>query len=470
MLYGLGNMVPRFLNFLLFPLHTEIFPAAQYGVFTYLMSAVGVLNVIYTFGMETSYFRFASKPGANEKQVFNTALTAVAMISGTLSALFILGSTSLATWADVPGKPQYIVWLSLILFIDNIVAIPFARLRLEKKALRFAAFRITNVGVLAGLSYYFLFVNYDATIGIEYIFWANLIANSLYLPFFGATLIRWRPAIDREVFPHMFRYAYPIMLTGLAGMMNEFFSRLALKAWLPENFYPGKDTDYATGVFGAAYKFAVFMQLTVQAFRMAGEPFFFSHAHHKDSPQLFARVNHFFIILCCFILLSVSIHTDVLKYLFLRQQEYWEALEVVPPLLLGYLFLGVYYNISVWFKITDKTYYGTFITLGGALLTILLNILLIPAFGYVGSSWATVAVYGAMMVSCYLLGRQHHPIPYTVRADLTYIVVTLALVYVVLAIPFGNTWIAFGVHTAVMLLFAAIVVLIERKNWQDTIG
>lgn len=468
--YGLGNMVPRLLNFLLFPIHTQIFKAEEYGVFTYLMSAVALLNIVYTFGMETTYFRFAAKPGADERKVFNLTLTAVIIISTFLSLLFVIGAAQFATWAGIPGKSQYIVWLSLILFIDNVVSIPFARLRLEKKPKQFAFYRVTNVLLLTGLSIYFLFTNYDPAIGIEYIFWANLIANAFYLLFFLRTFLQWRPTFDREVFPVMFRYAYPIMFTGLAGMMSEFFSRLALQNWLPKDFYPGKESGYAVGVFGAAYKFAVLMQLTVQAFRMAGEPFFFSHAHRKDSPELFARVNHYFVIVCCFILLGVSINTDVLKYIFLRQKEYWEALDVVPPLLLGYLFLGVYYNLTVWFKITDKTYFGTLITIGGAILTIVLNLILIPYFGYLGSSWATVAVYAAMMTACYLLGQKHHPIPYRVSADLAYIFSTLVLVYLVLMISIENQWQAMGFHFLVMAVYALLVFLIERKQWKESIA
>jgi O-antigen/teichoic acid export membrane protein len=469
LLYGLGNMVPRLLNFLLFPIHTQVFKPEEYGVFTYLMSAVAVLNVIYTFGMETSYFRFASKPGANENKVFNQALTSVFCISGTLSLLFILASSSMASLAGVPDKPNYIVWLSLILFIDNIVSIPFARLRLQKKPKQFAFYRVTNVLILTGLSVYFLFFNYDPLIGIEYIFWANLIANSFYLLFFLHTFLKWRPSLDREMFPEMARYAYPIMFTGIAGMMNEFFSRLALENWLPKDFYPGKSSGYAVGVFGATYKFSVIMQLTVQAFRMAGEPFFFNHAHDKNSPELFARVNHYFVIVCCFILLAVSINTDVLKYIFLRQEEYWEAIAVVPPLLLGYLFLGIYYNLSVWFKVTDKTYMGTFITLGGAVLTVVLNLALIPFFGYMGSSWATAIVYGTMVVVCYYLGQKNYPIPYHVRADLSYIVITVGLVYLIQQVAFQNQWSAIGFHFLFMAVYLLAVYFIESKRWREVI-
>ena len=469
-LYGMGNMVPRLLNFLLFPMHTQVFRPEEYGVFTYLMSAVAILNIVYSFGMETAYFRFATKPGADQQRVFNQAFTTVFFISATLSTLFIVASPQFASWAGASEHPQYIVWLSLILLVDNIVAIPFARLRLEKKPVRFAYYRITNVLILTGLNIYFLFFAYDPSIGIEYVFWANLIANSFYLLFFFPTLVRWRPIFDRTMLASMVPYAYPIMFTGIAGMMNEFFSRLALERWLPDNFYPGKDGRYAVGVFGAAYKFSVVMNLAVQAFRMAGEPFFFSHAHQQKSPELFARVNHYFVIVCCFILLAVGINMDVLKYIFLRKEEYWEAIAIVPPLLLGYLFLGVYYNLTVWFKITDRTYYGTAITVGGAVLTVVLNWLLIPRFGYMGSSWATAIVYGIMMAACYLLGRKHYPIPYHVGVDLSYIAGTFILVYLVNSFGFANQWHALGAHFAVLAFYVLVVLMLERKRWREAVG
>src|SRR6478736_7937051 len=424
-------MVPRLLNFILFPLHTAVFGPEEYGVFTYLMSFVALLNIVYSFGMETAYFRFAAKPNADQKRIFNLAQTAVVTFSTIFSVAIILSSQSLAIALNVSGHTDYIVWLTMIMFIDNIVSIPFARLRLEKKPLQFSIYRIANVVILTLLNIYFLYVSYDPQIGIAYIFIANLIANAFYLLFFFRTLISWRPVYDHEVSPAMFRYAYPIMLTGLAGMMNEFFSRIMLEKWLPENFYPGKNSAFALGIFGACYKFSVFMNLTVQAFRMAAEPFFFSHASEKNSPQLFARINHYFVIVACFIMLAVSINLDILKFIFLQKQEYWEGLNVVPPLLLGYLLLGVYYNFTVWFKLTDKTYFGTIITVGGVVLTVVLNLWLIPIAGYLGSSWATAAVYGAMAIICYIIGQRFYPIPYRIAISTAYVAITYLLIYAV---------------------------------------
>jgi O-antigen/teichoic acid export membrane protein len=462
-LYGLGNMVPRLLNFFLFPIHTLFFRPEEYGVFTYLMSVVALLNIIYSFGMETAYFRFATKQGADEKRVFNIAQTVVVAISSLLSLSFILFASSFAHLFHADHHDNYVIWLSLIMFIDNVVSIPFARLRLQKKALAFALFRISNVVILTGLNVYFLYVIFDPQVGISYIFIANLIANTFYLIFFFNTLINWRPAYDREVFSSMINYAYPIMLTGLAGMTNEFFSRLALENWLPKNFYPGKSSAYALGVFGACYKFSVLMNLAVQAFRMAGEPFFFSQSNDKNSPQLFAKVNHYFVILCCFILIGVSINLDVLKFL-MQKPEYWEGLNIVPPLLLGYLFLGVYYNFTVWFKLTDKTYYGTIITVGGAVLTIAFNFLLIPIAGYYGSSLATALVYFFMMIACYAFGQKYYPIPYKILSDSVYVVATMVIIYFVNGIIVENLFISLSLHAAIVLIFLIVIYRIEKRH------
>lgn len=462
-LYGLGSIFPKFLNFLMVPLHTSIFLPAEYGVITYLYSYVTFINVIFMFGMETAYFRFATKPDADEKKIFNLAQTVVVGISLILSIVIIGFASPIANALDIEGKSNFVIWMVVILFIDSAVAIPFARLRLQKRPLNFALGKIINILILVGLNWYFLTYMYDASIGVAYVFLANLVANAFYLLFFAKTLISWRPAYEKEISSSMFSYGYPIMITGLAGMTNENFSRLTLKWWLPENFYQGRTSEFALGVFSACYKFSVIMNLVVIAFRYAAEPFFFSNASEKNSPQLFAKVNHYFVIVCCVILLGVSTNLDILKY-FLRREEYWEGLSIVPILLLGYLFLGVYYNMSVWFKLIDKTYYGTIITLGGAIITFAANYVLIPQFGYAGSSWATFICYFSMTVACYFFGQKFYPIPYRVLKDVGYILVASFLVYGSSKVIIDNQWLATGFHGLVLMTFVLITFLIERKE------
>lgn len=461
-LYGLGSMLPRVLNFLLVPLHTvNTFNRAEYGVITNLFAIVAFVNVVYLFGMETAFFRFATLEGADKKKVFNLAQTAVLCISISLSVLFIIFSKRIASSLGTEVKPDYVIWLALIMLIDASTAIPFAKLRLERKALLFASAKVLNVSLLLGLNYYFLKINFDPSIGIGYVFLANLIANSFFVLFFLKTLLSWRPAFEKEISGQMFRYAYPIMLTGVAGMTNEMFSRLTLEWWLPKSFYAGQTTKEALGIFGACYKFAVFMNLGVQAFRYAAEPFFFSNAAQKESPQLFAKINHYFVITCCIFLLAITINLDLLKHFI--GTEFWEGLYIVPILLLAYLFLGVYYNLSVWFKLTDKTYFGTLITVGGAALTIALNYVLIPVAGYYGSSIAAALVYGAMMVTCYFFGQKYFPMPYQVLSGVSYIAITYLLAVGVTSIAFSSQIVATSFHLLVIGIYCGCIFLLERK-------
>ena len=462
-LYGLGSILPRMLNFLLVPLHTiDVFSRAEYGVVTKLYAFVAFINIVFMFGMETAFFRFATKPGADTRRVFNLAQTSVMLISLPLSVVFIVFSSSIASTMEVVQHPEFITWLTLVMLTDAAVAIPFARLRLEKKAMQFASAKIINVLLLLALNYYFLKISYDPAINVGYVFLANLIANSFFLLFFLKTLLSWRPAYDKEISPAMLRYAYPVMLTGVAGMTNEMFSRLTLEWWLPDNFYNALSKKDALGVFGACYKFAVLMNLGIQAFRYAAEPFFFSNAVDKTSTKLFAKINHYFIITCCVVLLGISVNLDILKYFI--GKDFWIGLSIVPILLVAYLFLGVYYNFSVWFKLTDKTYYGTWITFGGAVITIGANYFLIPVMGYMGSAWAALLCYLSMAVACYVVGQRFYPIPYKLIQGLAYLMITLLLIYVVNSIEIMHRLTAITFHSFVVIAFITILYFIERKN------
>lgn len=461
-LYGLGSILPRFLSFLLVFVHTDAFSPEDYGVITKVYSIVAVVNIVFIFGMETAYFRFASKPGADENRIFNLAQTVVIIISTFLSLGFILLANPLAEVLSVPGRSNLVIWLVLIMFIDAIASIPFARLRMQKKAKRFAVGKLLNIGILVGLNVYFLVLSTTYIPDVSFVFLANLAANAFYLFFFAATLVSWRPAYDKVISPSMYSYAYPIMITGLAGMTNEMFSRITLERWLPEGFYGVQSQKYALGVFGACYKLAMLMMLAIQAFRYAAEPFFFSNAAEKNSPQLFATVNHYFVIVCCILLLSVTINLDILKY-FLANPAYWEGLDIVPILLLAYLFLGVYYNFSVWFKLTDKTYYGTLITIAGVIITGVANYILIPVAGYTGSAVAALLCYTAMTALCYVLGQKYFPIPYHIPKALAYIGLTTILAYAINLIHLPNQVMATAFHSGIILIYLFIVYLIEGK-------
>lgn len=467
-LYGLGSILPRVLNFLLVPLHTiNMFDKVEYGSITKLFALVAVVNVVYMFGMETAFFRFATKPGADVKKIFNLTQTAVLLISGLLSFSFLIFAIPIASAAGIPDHPEFIYWLIAIMFMDAAVAIPFARLRLEKKAMHFASIKIANVLLLVALNFYFLKIAYDPSIGIGYVVLANLLANSLFILAFLKTLSTWRPAWDKAISPQLFRYAYPVMITGVAGMINEMFSRYMLDWWLPENFYDDTTREEAGGIFGACYKFAVFMNLGIQAFRYAAEPFFFSNASDKNSPALFAKVNHFFILVCCLVLVGIGINIDILKYFI--GKEFREGLSIVPILLMAYLFLGIYYNMSAWFKLTDKTYFGTLITLVGVVVTIAGNYFLIPVAGYLGSSIAAFLCYFTMTILCFLWGQKFYPVPYRVGAGILYITLSFALVYLIQAIPFTSQVIATTFHALVLFGYVLLIYRLEREYLKSSV-
>jgi O-antigen/teichoic acid export membrane protein len=253
------------------------------------------------------------------------------------------------------------------------------------------------------------------------------------------------------------------MFMGFAGMVNELIDRILLLELLPAGFYPGLSAKGALGVYNGCYKLAMFMTLTIQAFRYAGEPFFFSQAKEKDSPRTFALVLKWFTLVCTFIFLFVSLNLDIFK-LFIRRPEYYQGLGVVPILLLANLFLGVYYNLSTWFKLTDKTHFGTIISFGGAAITILANVVLIPVAGYMGSAWATLACYFSMAAVCYALGQKYYPIPYPIRSILAYLVLAIGLYFVGTYISFTDMLLRHAYHLGICLLFLVVVVLVEKPR------
>jgi O-antigen/teichoic acid export membrane protein len=279
-------------------------------------------------------------------------------------------------------------------------------------------------------------------------------------------IVKIRIRLNWDLLKEMYNYAFPIMIMSLAGVTNEMLSRAVLKKWLPEGFYPEYSNQAALGIFGAAYKLSVFMTLSIQAFRYAAEPFFFSRAKDKDSRELFSSVMFWFVVFGSIILVVIVLNLDIIGFLFLRNEAYWEGLRVVPILLLANLFLGIYYNLSIWFKLTDKTYYGTLISLSGAVLTIILNYILIPLWGYMGSSIATLGCYFSMVIFSYFLGKKHYPVPYKTGKYLFYIVLAILFSYLGFNMPDGYT-IKFKIYQfTLILLYVAILIILEWKQFR----
>ncbi|MFZ9980947.1 MAG: polysaccharide biosynthesis C-terminal domain-containing protein [Cyclobacteriaceae bacterium] len=459
--YGLGSIVPRIFNFFLVPLHTRVFGPEAYGRITDAYGWIAILNVVLLFGMETAYLRFSTRSGGDEEKSFQTAQTVVTLVS--LFMLVLLYSFFFSDFISFRKEEQNLfLYASVTLLTDALCAIPFVRLRLKNKSSIFAALKIANIALLVILNLWFLS---GANATPEMVFEANMLANFLFLIYFLPVLIRWRPRLDRSQAEPMLRYSFPVMLTGLAGMTNEMFSRISIDNWLPADFYPGQSPAYVQGIFGACYKFAIFMSLIVQAFRMAAEPFFFSKAEDKNSPKLFATVNHYFTVVATFFMMAICFNLNWLKYL--TDEKYWGGLGIVPWLLLGYLWLGIYYNLTVWFKITDKTYFGTLITIVGALLTIFLNFVLIPVFGIMGSATVTFISYFLMAVMCYLLGRNYFPVPYRVFRGLLIVFTGFGTVFLFNHFQTGSVPADFLRGLGATFLTGVILWLIEKDSFRS---
>ena len=437
MIYGLGTILPRFLNYLLTPLLTYIFQKpVDYGVNSEIYAYIAFLNVIFTYGMETAFFNFSSKR-ENKEDVYNTALSSILLSTAVFSMLMFVFSGSIASWLQYPDKINYIYWTILILATDAVMAIPFARLRLSNKAIHFALIKAANVFVNISLHvFFFVFCKnayesnsdsalaslYKPEIGIGYAFLSNLIANLFSLLLLAPQLKDFRFQINKILWMEMFSYAWPLLILGLAGMVNETFDRIIIKKLLPENL-----GQHAQGIYGACYKISILMTVFIQAFRYAAEPFFFNNAKNKDAKKTYAFVMKVFVIFCSFLFLVTMMNLPVLKYFI--SAPYWEGLSVVPVLLMANLFLGVYYNLSIWYKLTGQTKFGATITIIGACITLAINFAFVPQFSYNASAWATLAAYFSMALISYRLGQKHYPIKYNLRAMGVFFIIALVLYF-----------------------------------------
>ena len=477
--YGISSILGRVLNFLLLPIWTARLEEAEYGSVTLLYAYVAIMLIIYTFGMETAFFRFSRKE--NEQESYNNAGTAVLVVSVIISAVLFLAAPGIALLLGEGVQPLFIKYMAAILFIDAVVAIPFAKLRLEERALKFALVKTGVISITILLNLLFIIVLpdilegkylsslsgfvegfYKKDFGVGYIFMVNLIANALYLPFLWPEFRSLKLKLHWPTFKPMILYALPIFLMGLGGIFNEQGYTMIMEAIL------GKAD---LGVFSSAVKLSVIMMLGIQAFRYAAEPFFFNHSENKEAPALFARIMHYFVVFNIFIMAAVAINMDLIGDLFLRQAEYKGALYVLPILLLAKLFYGIYVNLSVWFKIKDKTIFGTYYALIGAVVTIGGNILLIPSLGFVGSAITSLLCYAVMCGLCYFKGRKIFPVPYNFKPLAFYLLLGLVIIYSTDLIELSNQWLSYAKDLLVTAIFAVFMYLREGKTLKyKTVG
>jgi O-antigen/teichoic acid export membrane protein len=430
--YGLSSILGRFLNYLLVPMHTRVFigteGVAEYGVNTYFYSIAAFVGVLYTYGMETSFFRFAQKEGVSPEKVFSTTAWSLIATSLVFSLGIFIFADSWAASAGYVGKGSYFSIFAVIFAADAISTIPFTWLRQKNEALRFATLRLVSIGVNIGLNVLFYVVipyltskgfGQPLDISVRWIFLANLASSLVVIPFFREEYKMLRLGFDKVLWQRMFQYAYPVLFMGLAGMVNETLSRILMKKLLPDP----STADYQIGIFGAVYKLSIIMTLFIQAFKFAAEPFFFAQAKGEDSKKVYADVMQYFMIICSVIFVSVLLFLDVFKHFI--GVSYHSGLKVVPILLLANLFLGAYYNLSIWYKLNDKTRLGALVSIIGAIITIILNYMWIPTYGYVGAAWSTLVCYLSMAAMSFYLGQHYFPVPYKTKRILSYLALSL---------------------------------------------
>ena len=473
-IYGLSSIVGRLLNYLLVPLHTRVFEPAAYGVVTEMYSYVAFLMIVLTYGFETSFFRFASNQEDRSK-IYATSLISLLISSLGFFLIILVFAHPLASLIRYPEQSEYIIWFALILATDAITSIPFAKLRLENRPLKFAFLKLFNIGVNVLINVFFLLLCpwllqhgsdssreivhmiYSPEVGVGYVFIANLVAS-------GATFLMLLPDMwkmswrfDPELWRRMMRYSLPLLIGGLAGITNEMFSRVSMKYQLPESI-----SMHELGVFGACYKVAILMTIFIQTFRFAAEPFFFTQAKEKNAKKLYADVMHWFVIACSMIYLGVLLFMNVVQ--FFVGKAYYEGLVIVPILLMANLFLGIFFNLSIWFKLNDKTHIGAWLAIFGAILTIGFNYLWVPQFGYLGASWATFVVYFLMMVVSYFLGQKYYPIAYDLRRVIGYPLAAALLVLVYTQFLPMEGWLSWPLKILILLTFSGIVWLLEVRK------
>ena len=449
--YGLATVLPRALSFLLLPLYTSTFDqAAGYGQYIFIYSWIAFFNVLLSYGMETAFFRFYHKSDKPDR-VLTTSIWALAASSLVLFALGILFYEFIGTATGI--QPEFVKKTVYILILDALVVIPFAYLRAQEQATRYTIVKSINVVINVGLNIYYLKFSGTRFLGheIDAIFEANIIASAFTLFWMLPIYFRYKPVFDYKLYKQLLRYAMPVMLAGIAFTINEVFDKIILTRLAGEA---------EAGIYGACYKLGVFMTLFATAYRMGVEPFFFREAKKENKEKQYADVTYFFVALASVIYLGVMVFLQPIAEIFLRDEIYREGLIIVPFVLLGALFLGVYHNLSVWYKITDRTYIGAVISGLGALITLGLNSYLIPQMGYIAAAIATLAAYGAMMLISFLWGMKSYPIPYKIAPMLGYLTFSVALSLI--HFFFFSTSLLMAL--LFLLLFISFVILIEKST------
>lgn len=480
--YGIPTIVGRFLNYFLVPLYTYNIATQDYGVVSELYAYVSFLMIILTYGMETAFFRFSQD--YDKSKVYNTALFSL-VTSTTLFLIITFSSLSpIASAMDYANHKTYIALFLVILALDALRAIPYALLRRENKAKRFAfvksvdifsniifnLFFIVLCPLLYNKGYVFITKWFNPNDLVLYIFLSNCLASLTAFLLLMPQFLQFRWQIDFKVLKKMLLYGFPVMIGGLAGMINETFDRIALKhlVSVPNNIVETEQiASYKMsqiGIYGACYKLSIVISLFIQAFKFAAEPFFFSKMKQTDAQKSYSEIMTVFVMFLCFVFLLVMGYIDIFQYFI--GVDYRVGIAIVPVLLMANIFLGIYYNLSIWYKVSDKTKYGAYIALIGAVITLLGNYFLVPVMGYKGAAWTTLICYFSISLLCYLLGQKYYPVNYKLKRIFFYILFALVLYLIMFYVQkvFQNTFIHIAINTILIGIYVVVSYFSNRQN------
>ncbi len=483
--YGFSSIIGRFLNYLLVPLYTYTFKPDQYGIVTEFYAYVVVLQIILTYGMETGFFRFSVKH-KNSETVFSTVLTSLFSTSSLFIIIIFIFSKNISSLLGYSQHDDYVKIFALILGLDAITAIFFAKLRRDNKAVRFATFKIINISLNIFLNLFFIllcpklyhdgntFISliYNPNYGVGYIFVSNLIASIVTFLLFIPEIFHIKLKFDKKLYKTILIYSLPLLITGLTGAVNEMADRIFIKYLTVAPVGVLNPHDYVMtqlGIYGANAKLAVLMMMFVQAFRYAAEPFFFSSAKDLSPKSLktFADVMKYYLFLAFLLFLIVLVNLDIVKYFI--NKTYFEGLKVVFPLFLSRILVGVFFILSFWYKLKDITRYGIVIFSTGAFITIILDVLLIPKFGYIAAAWTNFTTYFVMVLFSYFWSRKYMKVHYQYLRILFYIFTALFIYFISKFLNFSNQYISLFIKNILILIYIFVFIKIEKIKLKNII-
>ncbi len=481
-IYGISSILGRLLNYvILTPYLTNVFLTGEYGVISDMYTYVALIMVILTYRMETAFFRFASRE-KDLSNAFSTASFSIFFTTIIFVVVMLLSAQPIAELLKYPDHKDYVIWFILVLAFDALSVIPFAKLRLENRPIKFAVLKVLNILVNIFFIIFFLEICpilirsgfegmkliFDVNNRIAYIFISNMLASLVVVLALLPEYLKIKLQFDANLWKKMLGYAMPLILVGIAGVINQLISVPMLKELLPYEF---DENMSIAGKYAAVAKIAILMSLFIQAFNYAAEPFFFRNADRSDSHKIYADVGQAFALVGSVVFLGIMLYLDVIKYFI--GSDFRENLTIVPLLLIAYFFLGLYYNFSIWYKLTDRTEIGAWIAIGGAIITLSINFTLIPQIGYTAPAWAAVVCYAFMALTSWIIGRKYYPIAYPIGRMLAYIgLAILCWQGSLLLLPFFGEHIAiqFGIKTLIMISFLGILYLLEKQKIKELIA